>query len=141
MTLNGEQAKISQGTQIPYQVISDGEVGTEMIEAALSLEVTPIINPDNTVILELLATNSSPGSTVSTAAGPSIDSKEAETKMLVKDGETMVIGGIYVEQEDTSESGVPILMHIPFLGHLFKSSRSNKSKAELMVFVTPRIIE
>jgi len=143
MTLNGEKAKISQGTMIPYQTVSADEIKTELVEAALSLEVTPVINPDNSVILEIKATNSTPGTTVATGAGaaPSIDTKEAETKMLVKDGDTMVIGGIYVEKDDYSENGVPILMHIPFIGNLFKSTKSNKNRTELMVFVTPRIIE
>jgi type IV pilus assembly protein PilQ len=143
MTLNGEQAKISQGTMIPYQTVSADEIKTELVEAALSLEVTPIINPDNSVILEIKATNSTPGTTVATGAGaaPSIDTKEAETKMLVQDGDTMVIGGIYIEQDDYSENGVPILMHIPFIGNLFKSTKSNKNRTELMIFVTPRIVE
>ena len=132
-----------QGTQIPYQTVSDGEVATTMVEAALSLEVTPVINPDNSVIMTVRATNSTPGTTVATGAGaaPSIDTKEAETKMLVKDGETMVIGGIYVENDDYSRNGVPILMDIPILGHLFKSTKTNKNRTELMIFITPRILD
>jgi len=143
LTLNGEQAKISQGTMIPYQTVSADEVSTTLVEAALSLEVTPVINPDNSVILKVKAANSTPGTTVATGAGaaPSIDKKEAETKMLVKDGDTMVIGGIYVEKEDYSETGVPVLMHIPLLGNLFKSSKTNKNRAELMIFITPRILD
>ena len=143
MALNGEKAKISQGTMIPYQTVSADEIKTELVEAALSLEVTPVINPDNSVILTVKATNSSPGTTVATGAGaaPSIDTKEAETKMLVKDGETMVIGGIYVEKDDYSVNGVPILMDIPLLGHLFKSTKTNKNRTELMIFITPRILD
>ena len=143
MALNGEKAKISQGTMIPYQTVSADEIKTELVEAALSLEVTPVINPDNSVILTVKATNSSPGTTVATGAGaaPSIDTKEAETKMLVKDGETMVIGGIYVEKDDYSVNGVPILMDIPILGHLFKSTKTNKNRTELMIFITPRILD
>jgi len=143
MTLNGEKAKISQGTMIPYQTVSSSEIKTELVEAALSLEVTPVINPDGSVILEIKATNSTPGSTVATGAGaaPSIDTKEAETKMLVMDSETMVIGGIYVEKDDYSENGVPLLMDIPLIGHLFKSTKTNKNRTELMIFITPRIIE
>ena len=141
-TLNGEKAKISQGTDIPYQTVSDGEIQTELVEAALSLEVTPVINPDNSIILEIKASNDSPGTTVATGAGeaPSIDKKSAETRVLVRDGETTVIGGIYVENEDSSESGVPLLRSIPFLGNLFKSSQKTKTRSELLVFVTPRII-
>jgi type IV pilus assembly protein PilQ len=141
-TLNGEKAKISQGTDIPYQTVSDGEIQTELVEAALSLEVTPVINPDNSIILEIKASNDSPGTTVATGAGeaPSIDKKSAETRVLVRDGETTVIGGIFVENEDSSESGVPLLRSIPFLGNLFKSSQKTKTRSELLVFVTPRII-
>jgi type IV pilus assembly protein PilQ len=141
-TLNGETAKISQGTMIPYQTVSDNVITTELVEAALSLEVTPVINPDNSVILEIKATNSSPGTTVATGAGaaPSIDSKEAETKVLVRDGETTVIGGIFVEKEDFSENGVPILRSIPFFGHLFKSSQKTNPRSELLIFITPRIL-
>lgn len=143
LTLNGEKAKISQGTMIPYQTVSSDEIKTDLVEAALSLEVAPVINPDNSIILKVLATNSTPGTTVATGAGaaPSIDKKEAETKMLVQDGDTMVIGGIYVEKDDYSENGVPILMHIPLIGNLFKSQKTNKNRAELMIFITPRIVE
>ncbi len=142
-TLNGESAKISQGTMIPYQTVSDNEITTELVEAALSLEVTPVINPDNSIILTIKASNSSPGTTVATGAGaaPSIDTKEAQTKMLVMDGETTVIGGIFVENEDYAENGVPILRSIPFFGHLFQSSQKNLSRSELLIFITPRILE
>jgi type IV pilus assembly protein PilQ len=136
MALNGETAKITQGTLIPYQTVSDGEVSTEFIEAALALEVTPVINPDNTVILTVKASNSAPGAT----AGQ-IDKKEAETKMLVANGETMVIGGVYVERESFSVTGVPVLMDIPLLGNLFKSTKTIKVRSEMMVFITPHIIQ
>jgi len=142
-TLNGEKAKISQGTMIPYQTVSNDEITTELVEAALSLEVTPVINPDNSIILDIKATNSSPGTTVATGAGaaPEIDSKEAQTKVLVHDGETTVIGGIFVENNDYAENGVPILRSIPFLGNLFKSTQKNNSRSELLIFITPRIIK
>ena len=141
-TLNGEKAKISQGTMIPYQTVSDTEITTELVEAALSLEVTPVINPDNSIILEIKATNSSPGTTVATGAGaaPSIDSKEAQTKVLVRDGETTVIGGIFVENDDFAENGVPLLRSIPYLGNLFKSTQKTNSRSELLIFITPRIL-
>jgi len=142
-TLNGERAKISQGTKIPYQTVSQDSINTELVEAALSLEVEPVINPDNSVILTVKASNSSPGTTVATGAGaaPSIDTKEAETKMLLKDGETTVIGGIFVEKDDYSENGVPFIMRIPFLGHLFKSTKKNSNRSELLIFITPHIIQ
>ncbi len=139
MTLNGEEAKISQGTMIPYQSSDGDTVKTELVEAALSLKVTPIVNPDNSVIIDVEATNDTPGAELGGLT--SIDKKAAETKMLVKDGETMVIGGVYVEQEEYSERGVPMLMNIPFIGQLFRSTRTSTNRAELMVFITPRIID
>jgi type IV pilus assembly protein PilQ len=140
-TLNGEKAKISQGTQIPYTVTStDGQSNTEFVEAALSLEVTPVINPDGSIILEIKATNSTPGTQFGGDA-PSINSKEAVTKVLVRDGETTVLGGIFVEDEDVSETGVPWLNKVPILGHLFKSTSKTSNRSELLVFITPRILQ
>ncbi len=142
-TLNGGEATISQGTKIPY-VSSDGDdVKTEFVDANLELNVKPVINPDNSIILDIEATNSSVGSNVSVGVGnaPSIDTKEAKTKVLVRDGETTVIGGIFVESENTSDVGVPLLMDIPILGHLFKSSNVTSTRGELLIFITPRIVQ
>jgi type IV pilus assembly protein PilQ len=141
-TLNGEQALISQGTTIPYQSSGDdGLPKTEFVNAELKLEVTPVINPDGSVILEIVATNDSPSLTGGTANAPQIDTKKAETKVMVKDGQTTVIGGIFIENDAESESGVPLLKDIPILGHLFKSKSKANSKAELMIFITPRILQ
>lgn len=143
-TLNGLAAKISSGTKIPYQSTDDsGSAKTEFVDANLSLNVTPVINPDNSVILTISASNSSIGSTVSTGAGtaPSIDTKDANTTVLVKDGQTTVIGGIFVEQEVESIAGVPLLQDIPMIGHLFQSKSVQNSRSELLIFITPRIID
>jgi len=142
-TVNGGEATISQGTKIPYQ--SSGNNGlpkTEFIDANLSLKVKPVINPDNSIILDIDATNSSLGADVpvGTGSAPSVDTKEAKTKLLVKDGETTVIGGIYVENDSNNEVGVPLLQHVPILGHLFKSTSNTKTRSELLVFITPRIV-
>ncbi|MDT8424202.1 MAG: type IV pilus secretin PilQ, partial [Desulfuromonadales bacterium] len=139
-TLNGLAAKISSGTKIPYQSTDDsGNAKTEFVDANLSLNVTPVINPDNSVILTISASNSSIGSTVSTGAGtaPSIDTKDANTTVLVKDGQTTVIGGIFVEQEVESIAGVPLLQDIPMIGHLFQSKSVQNSRSELLIFITP----
>ncbi|MBN2645151.1 MAG: type IV pilus secretin PilQ [Desulfuromonadaceae bacterium] len=143
LTLDGESAKIEQGTSIPYQSVGDQGTTTEFEDATLSLEVTPEVNPDNTVILQIKASNSSIGSTVATGAGsaPAIDTKEAETKLLLKDGETTVIGGIYVEAEYHSNSGTPFLKDIPFLGKLFESNSDSREKNELLIFITPHIVD
>ena len=138
-TLNGESATISQGTTIPYQTSGADGPRTEFVNAELKLEVTPVINPDNSIILEILATNDSPSLTAG-ATAPSIDTKKAETKVLIRDGETTVIGGIFVESIQSSQSGVPGLMHIPGIGYFFKSIRNQTVKDELLIFITPRIV-
>ena len=138
-TLNGETATISQGTTIPYQTSGADGPKTEFVNAELKLEVTPVINPDGSIILEILATNDSPSLTAG-ANAPSIDTKKTETKVLIRDGETTVIGGIFVENIQESEDGVPVLMNIPILGHLFKSQRKQTVKDELLIFITPRIM-
>ncbi len=142
-TLNGGRAIISQGTKIPYQTISDMGTQTQFENAELLLEVSPVINPDNSVILDIRASNSSVGATVPTGLGATaiaIDERRAETKVLVRDGETTVIGGIFVESERESEVGVPLLMSIPILGNFFKSTTKESERRELLVFITPRIL-
>jgi type IV pilus assembly protein PilQ len=141
VTLNGQEAVISQGTSIPYQTTTDEEIKTEWIDANLELKVTPVINPDNSVILQIKATNNQPSTTLYVAEMPAVDKKEAKTTVLVKDAETTVIGGIFVEQENFSTTGVPFLMDIPVLGHLFKSTSKTLDRRELLVFITPKILE
>ncbi len=142
-TLNGESAKISQGTKIPYTTVGDAGTETSFESAELKLEVTPEINPDGSVILEIDASNSAVGTIVPTGTGNmvSIDEKKAQTKVLVRDGETTVIGGIFVETEQDADTGVPLLKDIPLLGHLFKSTTKTKERRELLIFITPRILE
>lgn len=139
-TLNGQAATISQGTKIPYQSSgTDGLPKTEFVDANLELTVTPEINPDNSIILDINASNSSP-TLVAGADQPGISTKEAKTKLLVRDGETTVIGGIYVEDTSDSESGIPYLRKIPYLGQFFKSTQKNNNRSELLIFITPRIV-
>ncbi len=138
-TLNGESAVISQGTSIPYQSSDDNGTKTEFVDAELKLEVTPVINPDGSILLDILATNDSPSFTP-LAGAPSIDTKKAETKVLIQDGETTVIGGIFVETYVDSEDGIPWLMSLPVLGNLFKSQKKQRVKNELLIFITPRIV-
>ena len=139
-TMNGEKATISQGTTIPYQTSGQDGPKTEFVAAELKLEVTPVINPDGSIILEILATKDSPGQVLNIGAAPSIDTKKAETKVLIHDGETTVIGGIFVETTSDNASGIPVLKDIPFLGNLFKSQHKKQDKAELLIFITPRIM-
>ena len=142
-TLNGQKALISQGTKIPYTTTSDAGTNVQFESAELKLDVTPEINPDGSVILDIKASNSAVGQVYQTSNGetPAIDEKKAETKVLVRDGQTTVIGGIFVESERESDTGVPYLKDIPYLGHLFKSSTKTKQRNELLIFITPRILE
>jgi type IV pilus assembly protein PilQ len=136
-TLNNKTAKITQGQSIPYQnTTSTAGATTQFVQAVLSLEVKPHINANGTIGMEIKATNNSAGA----GNPPPINTKEATTEMLLKDGETTVIGGIYKEDETQTEDGVPFLMDIPFLGRLFKSSETRKIKSELLIFITPRIL-
>ncbi|MBI2353476.1 MAG: type IV pilus secretin PilQ [Deltaproteobacteria bacterium] len=138
-TLNNKTARITQGQQIPYTSSTSDKVETKFVEAALSLEVTPHINPNGTIGMKIDAKNDSPGASTGTAAPP-INKKQATTEMLLRDGETTVIGGIYVDSDTEADDGVPFLMDIPFLGKLFKSNSKQKTKTELLIFITPRIL-
>jgi type IV pilus assembly protein PilQ len=142
-TLNGQEAEIAQGTEIPYTTTSDEGTKTEFKKAELSLKVKPEINPDGSVFLAIEARNDSKGAIVPTVDGyaVAIDTKKAETKVLVQDGETTVIGGIFIEDKSSLDSGVPWLMKIPILGYLFKSRSVNEERRELLIFITPRILE
>ncbi|WP_191965664.1 type IV pilus secretin family protein [Oryzomonas sagensis] len=139
-TLNNKTAKITQGQQIPYTSSTSDKVETKFVEAALALEVTPHINANGTISMKIDAKNDSPGSSTSGSTAPSINKKQATTEMLLRDGETTVIGGIYVDNDTETDEGVPFLMDIPFLGKFFKSNSKQKTKTELLIFITPRIL-
>ncbi len=136
VTLNNKAAKISQGQSIPYQTTSAEGTKTEFVEAALTLEVTPHITADGSIGMKIKASNNSPGS----GNPPPINKKEATTELLVKNNETTVIGGIYVDSDTESDTGVPFLQDIPLLGWLFKSNTKTKTKTELLIFITPKIV-
>jgi len=138
-TLNNKTAKITQGKQIPYISSTSDKVETKFVEAALSLEVTPHINNNGTISLKIDAKNDSPDTT-STSATPPINKKQATTEMLLRDGETTIIGGIFVDSDTEGQEGIPWLMDVPILGNLFKSTSTTKNKSELLIFITPRIL-
>ena len=141
ITLDNKPAKIEQGSQIPYQTTSLQGTQTTFVDATLTLNVTPhVILHANTVRLEIKATKNSLGSG-STAAGPTIDKKEATTEILLRDGETTVLGGIFEETRNDNTSGVPWFNRIPFLGWLFKTEAISVQQTELLVFVTPTILK
>jgi type IV pilus assembly protein PilQ len=136
VTLNNKAAKISQGQSIPYQTTSAEGTKTEFVEAALTLEVTPHITADGAVSMKIKASNNSPGS----GSPPPINKKEATTELVVANGETTVIGGIYVDSDTESDTGIPFLADIPLLGWLFKSNAKQKTKTELLIFITPKLV-
>ena len=141
ITLDNKPAKIEQGSQVPFQTTSLQGTQTTFVDATLTLNVTPHVIPHaNTVRLEIKATKNSVGAAVSTA-GPTIDKKEATTEILLRDGETTVLGGIFEETRSDSTSGIPWFNRIPFLGWLFKSEGVSVSQTELLVFVTPTILK
>ncbi len=146
ITANQKEARIEQGVEIPFQQsASSGATTIEFKKAVLSLEVTPQITPDNNIIMDLKVHKDSVGEVISTGGlggtVPSIDTRSVETQVLVADGQTVVLGGIYETERRETISKVPLLGDIPFLGYLFKSTKFQNNKAELLIFVTPRILE
>ena len=144
ITANQKQATIMQGVEIPYQEsASSGATTTQFKNAVLSLKVTPLITPDNRVILDLDVSDDSVGSQVTSATGgsvPSIDTRQITTQVLVNDGQTVVLGGILDTTKSKSANKVPFLGDIPVLGNLFKSTKTVNNKTELLIFITPKIL-
>ncbi|HAA56671.1 MAG TPA: type IV pilus secretin PilQ [Myxococcales bacterium] len=140
VTLHKLPASIQQGLQIPFTSASAAGTNTQFISATLSLNVTPQVTTDGSVFLQLNVTNNAPDVAKGSAAGPAITTKTAQTNMLIKDGETMVIGGVYTRNVGWSRNQVPFFSHIPLLGALFQNYTRNDNRAELLIFVTPRII-
>jgi type IV pilus assembly protein PilQ len=142
-TLNNVEAEVTQGVQIPLQSISNNTVTVTFKDAALSLKVTPQITAAATVIMKIVLENSTPD--FSHAAGPSaippINTQRAITTLLVNDGETTVIGGIYTSNQTNQYGRTPVLSQIPILSWLFKNSNVLDTNIELLIFITPRIIK
>jgi type IV pilus assembly protein PilQ len=145
-TLDKRQAKISQGESIPFQTTSLQGTQTTFVDANLELQVTPQITsrdpnePQKQILMQIKATRNSVGAR-SNPAGPSIDKKEATTQVLVRDGETAVIGGVFVDSQTNNVSGTPYLSRIPVLGWFFKSKSETVAKQELLIFLTPFIVK
>jgi type IV pilus assembly protein PilQ len=144
ITANQKQATIMQGVEIPYQEsASSGATTTQFKDAVLSLKVTPLITPDNRVILDLDVKDDAVGQQVTSATGgtvPSIDTRQVITQVLVNDGQTVVLGGILDTTKSRSANKVPWLADIPVLGNLFKSTTNINNKTELLIFITPKIM-
>ena len=139
LTANQVEALIEQGTEIPYQqATSSGATAVSFRKANLSLKVKPQITPDGNVIMTLDVNKDSPGAT--TPAGVQINTKHVKTEVLVENGGTVVIGGIYEQIDRTDITQIPFLGDLPYVGFLFKNKTTNTSKTELLVFITPRIV-
>lgn len=143
-TANQKTAYIEQGSEIPYtESSSSGATTVSFEKAVLSLEVTPQITPDNKLVLDLAISQDSVGKIITNSDGSesvSIDTQKINTQVLVANGETLVLGGIYQQITTTSETKIPILGDIPFLGWLFRQKSESTSKEELLIFVTPKIV-
>ncbi len=144
-TLDKRDAKIAQGESIPFQTTSLQGTQTTFVDANLELNVTPQITSRDPkeigkqILMKVRATRNAVGAR-SNPAGPSIDRREATTQVLVRDGETMVIGGVFVDTQSNNVAGIPYLSRIPVLGWLFKNKTENVSKQELLIFLTPTIV-
>ncbi len=140
-TMDNKEAKIEQGESIPFETTSASGTATSFVDANLSLTVTPHITPDGSVLMKIKASRNSIGTFRTSAGAPSINKKESLTEVLVRDGETTVIGGIVISDKNDSERGIPFLKDIPLLGWLFKSRSISDSQTELLIFITPNIVK
>lgn len=141
VTSDKETAKILKGAEVPYQeASSSGATSTSFKEAALSLEVTPQITPDNRIIMEVRVNKDEPDFANALNGVPPINKNEVNAKVLVNDGETIVIGGVFSNTQTKSVEKVPFLGDLPYLGRLFRRDTVTDSKSELLVFLTPRIM-
>ncbi|AOE87847.1 fimbrial protein [Pseudomonas sp. TCU-HL1] len=141
VTSDKETAKILKGAEVPYQeASSSGATSTSFKEAALSLEVTPQITPDNRIIMEVKVTKDEPDFANALNGVPPIKKNEVNAKVLVSDGETIVIGGVFSNTQTKAVDKVPFLGDLPFLGRMFRRDVVQDKKSELLVFLTPRIM-
>jgi type IV pilus assembly protein PilQ len=139
ITADQLKALIEQGTEIPYQqATSSGATSISFRKANLKLEVTPQITPDGNVILDVDVTKDSVG--IPTDAGLAIDTKHVQTQVLIDNGGTVVIGGIYTQTESKDVNKVPFFGDIPVFGNLFKTTDKTNNKTELLIFLSPKIL-
>ena len=140
VTLDNKKAKIKQGFEVPYlERDSSGNATVNFKDVDLLLEVTPNVTPDNRIVMEIYVTKND--LVDPTADEPALSTNEAETEILVDDGDTIVIGGILKDTRNWAESGIPGLRKIPALGWLFKSNKTEERKNELLIFITPQIVK
>jgi type IV pilus assembly protein PilQ len=140
--LDNKEAKIEQGVSIPFATSqAGGATNVQFVDAKLSLTVTPHATPDNKIFMKILATKNAPDTSLLGAGGqPSIRKNEAQTEILLSDGETAVIGGILILDRGQTTQKIPFLADIPLIGWLFKSKSIREEKRELLIFITPRVV-
>ena len=141
ITQNNQKATVKQGTKIPVQTIVNNTVSVQFVDAVLELDVTPQITADGTIYMDVNVENDQIDGSIPRVQGiPAIDTQEAETKVTVNDGATVVIGGIIVTQQTTDIQQVPFVGSVPVLGNLFKHTTVKSTSQELLFFLTPRIL-
>ena len=141
-TLDNKEASIEQGLRIPYlKINTDGTVATDFIEANLKLTVTPHVTADGYIRMEIDVKKDTPDDSIKVLEVPAIDKKEVKTEVLVKDGEVVVIGGIYTYTKTSSVAAVPLFYKIPLLGWLFQKKSKDDNKKELLIFIAPNIVQ
>jgi type IV pilus assembly protein PilQ len=141
VTLDNREALIEQGVSIPFQTFENGDAQLEFIDAVLSLKVTPHITADRSIIMAIEVTRNAPDGSVPTPTGsPAIQKNQAKTETLVKDGQTLVLGGIYVIERSESSQRVPGLWKLPVLGNAFRNFDTDDRRRELLIFVTPSVV-
>ncbi|MBS1867781.1 MAG: type IV pilus secretin PilQ, partial [Acidobacteria bacterium] len=141
VTQNNEKATVKQGTKVPIQTTINNTISITFVDAVLKLEVTPQITADGTVFMDVLVENTQIDQGIPRVQGtPALDTQSAETKVLVEDGGTVVIGGIIISSQRTDITQVPLVGSLPLIGRLFKRVNTNVQSQELLFFLTPRII-
>src|SRR5262249_9660669 len=142
VTVDNSPAIIEQGVSIPFQTFQNGDAQLEFVDAVLKLDVTPHITADGSIIMKIKVSRNAPDSSVATLDGTAgIAKNQVQTERLVKDGQTLVLGGIYVMNSSDTGTSVPYLSRLPFLGALFRSKEYRDDRKELLIFVSPRVVE
>ncbi len=141
ITQNNQKAIVKQGTKIPVQTIVNNTVSVQFVDAVLELDVIPQITADGTIYMDVDVKNDAIDSSIPRVQGiPAIDTQESNTKVLIADGGTVVIGGVIVTQQRTDVQQVPLLGSLPVVGNLFKHTTVSSTAQELLFFLTPRIL-
>ena len=144
ITADSHTARIEQGVEVPYLELNNGRATLKFRKAVLSLETTPQITPDDRIIMDLEVHKDSRGEDVSFGEGlfaPTIDTRKVQSQVLVDNGQTVVLGGIYETTQSTQNTRVPFFSDLPLIGNLFKSTIARDDRSELLIFVTPKILQ